>query len=61
MPYVSSAQRGWMHANEPDIAKRWDAEERKHGGEHKKLPRHKKHQKGKKKHRKVAKKSHRKR
>lgn len=24
MPYVSQAQRGWMHVNEPEIAKKWD-------------------------------------
>jgi hypothetical protein len=67
MPYVSSAQRGYLHAQHPDIAARWDAEERKEGGEHHKLPRHVK--KGKKKHRKGvkhrarhgAKKTHRKR
>lgn len=26
MPYKSSAQRKFMHARHPDIAKRWDAE-----------------------------------
>jgi hypothetical protein len=24
MPYKSQAQRGWMHANKPDVARRWD-------------------------------------
>jgi hypothetical protein len=26
MPYVSQAQRGYMHAKHPEIAKRWDRE-----------------------------------
>jgi len=26
MPYASDKQRGWMHVNEPEIAKRWDKE-----------------------------------
>lgn len=26
MPYVSKAQRAWMHANKPKMAKRWDKE-----------------------------------
>jgi hypothetical protein len=29
MPYRSKKQRGWMHANEPEIAERWD---KKYGG-----------------------------
>lgn len=29
MPYKSEAQRKYMHANLPEIAKRWDAESRK--------------------------------
>lgn len=36
MPYVSTSQRGWMHVNEPAMAKRWDA----HTPKGKKLPRH---------------------
>lgn len=28
-PYKSTKQRGWMHANKPSIAKRWD---KKYGG-----------------------------
>lgn len=26
MPYVSEAQRGYMHAKHPEIAERWDRE-----------------------------------
>lgn len=26
MPYASEAQRGFLHANEPEVARRWDAE-----------------------------------
>lgn len=26
MPFRSEAQRHWMHANKPDMAKRWEAE-----------------------------------
>jgi hypothetical protein len=26
MPFKSKAQRGWMHANEPEMAKRWEKE-----------------------------------
>jgi hypothetical protein len=26
MPYKSQAQRGWMHANKPAMAKKWDKE-----------------------------------
>ena len=36
MPYKSKAQRGFMHAKHPEIAKRWDAETPKG----KKLPAH---------------------
>ncbi len=25
MPYKSQAQRRWMHANKPEMAKEWDA------------------------------------
>lgn len=34
MPYVSDAQRKWMHANHPEMAKRWD----EHTPKGKKLP-----------------------
>lgn len=33
MPYKSAKQRKWMHANEPEIAKKWD---KKYGGKIKK-------------------------
>jgi len=36
MPYVSRAQRGWMHANKPEMAKKWDA----HTPKGAKLPAH---------------------
>lgn len=26
MPFVSQAQRGWMYANKPGMAKRWEKE-----------------------------------
>lgn len=26
MPFKSEAQRRWMHANKPEMAKRWEAE-----------------------------------
>ncbi len=26
MPFKSQAQKGWMYANHPDMAKRWQAE-----------------------------------
>ena len=29
MPYKSKKQRGWMHANLPDVAEKWDAEEKR--------------------------------
>lgn len=29
MPYKSDAQRGYMHANHPEIAARWDKEARR--------------------------------
>jgi hypothetical protein len=35
MPYKSAAQRRFMHARHPDIAARWDAEERKTKGKKK--------------------------
>lgn len=38
MPYESDAQRKFMHAKHPEIAKRWD----KHTSKGKKLPEHKK-------------------
>jgi hypothetical protein len=28
MPYASDKQRKWMHHNRPEIAERWDMEER---------------------------------
>lgn len=34
MPMVSEAQRKWMHANKPEMAKRWE----KHTPKGKKLP-----------------------
>lgn len=36
MPFKSEAQRGYMYANHPKIAKRWSAEYPNQG----KLPRH---------------------
>lgn len=36
MPFKSEAQRGWMYANEPEMAKRWE----KHTPKGKKLPGH---------------------
>jgi hypothetical protein len=47
MPFQSQAQKGWMYANKPDMAKRWQAETPKG-----KLPYHKK--KKSKKHQKKA-------
>ena len=44
-PMLSKAQRAWMWANHPDMAKRWEAETPKG----KKLPEHVKKKKGKKK------------
>lgn len=41
MPFESQAQRGWMYANEPEMAKRWEKDTPKG----KKLPRHKKKRK----------------
>lgn len=35
MPFVSEAQRAWMHINHPEMARKWD----KHT-EDKKLPEH---------------------
>tara|TARA_B100001123_G_C15060297_1_gene927286 strand:+ start:164 stop:292 length:129 start_codon:yes stop_codon:yes gene_type:complete len=29
MPFKSKKQRAWMHANKPEMAKRWEAEEKK--------------------------------
>jgi len=37
MPFVSQAQRAWMYANHPKIAKRWE----KHTPKGKKLPKRK--------------------
>ena len=37
MPFKSQAQRAWMHANKPAMAKRWD----KHTPKGKKLPKKK--------------------
>ncbi len=28
MPFKSEAQRRWMHANQPEMAKRWEKEEK---------------------------------
>jgi hypothetical protein len=28
MPYASEAQRKYLHANEPEVAAKWDAEEK---------------------------------
>lgn len=28
MPFKSEKQRKWMHANEPEMAKRWEEEEK---------------------------------
>lgn len=41
MPYKSQAQRAFMHAKHPDIAKRWD-KENPENAKSKKLPEHKK-------------------
>ena len=32
MPFKSEKQRQWMHANKPEMAKRWEAEEKAIGG-----------------------------
>tara|TARA_Y100000310_G_scaffold25771_1_gene24651 strand:+ start:775 stop:1038 length:264 start_codon:yes stop_codon:yes gene_type:complete len=32
MPFKSNKQRGWMHANKPEMAKKWEAEEKAVGG-----------------------------
>jgi hypothetical protein len=45
MPFVSQAQRGWMHANHPEMAARWDKETPRG----KKLPKHVKKRKAKRK------------
>jgi|TARA_R100001530_G_scaffold26562_1_gene21293 hypothetical protein len=29
MPFKSEKQRKWMHANKPEMAKRWEKEEKK--------------------------------
>jgi len=34
MPFKSEKQRRWMWANEPEMAERWEREERKQGGRH---------------------------
>lgn len=31
MPFKSEKQRKWMHANEPEMAKRWESEEKRKG------------------------------
>jgi hypothetical protein len=31
MPYASAKQQAFMHAQHPEIAKRWDAEQKKSG------------------------------
>ena len=36
MPFVSKAQRAWMYANKPEMAKKWEKETPKG----KKLPEH---------------------
>jgi len=36
MPFKSQAQRAWMYANHPEMAKRWE----KHTPKGKKLPEH---------------------
>lgn len=41
MPFVSQAQRAWMHANKPKMAKKWE----KHTPKGKKLPKRKKKKK----------------
>lgn len=43
MPFKSKAQRRWMHANDPEMAKRWEKETPKG----KKLPEKKTKKKGK--------------
>ena len=43
MPFQSEAQRRWMWANDPEMAKRWQAETPKG----KRLPKHAKKKKGK--------------
>ena len=41
MPFLSTSQRAWFYANEPELAKRWEKHTKK-----KKLPKHvKKHAK----------------
>ena len=32
MPFKSEEQRRWMHANKPEMAKKWEAEEKAVGG-----------------------------
>ena len=32
MPFKSKEQRRWMHANKPEMAKRWEAEVKAYGG-----------------------------
>ena len=32
MPFKSDKQRKWMHTNKPEMAKRWEAEEKAYGG-----------------------------
>ena len=31
MPFKSEKQRKWMHSNEPDMAKKWEKEEKNEG------------------------------
>ena len=31
MPFKSDKQRKWMHANEPEMAKKWEKEEKSEG------------------------------
>jgi hypothetical protein len=31
MPFTSEKQRKWMHANEPELAKKWEEEAKRKG------------------------------
>jgi hypothetical protein len=42
MPYVSKAQRGYMHVHHPKIAARWDREEHAHKAMKRRLRKRKK-------------------
>lgn len=44
MPFRSEAQRAWMYANDPKMAKKWE----KHTPQNKKLPKKKPKKRGKK-------------